>query len=98
MKAQGRWLLTLDGQDPDQHDQPFGIHERLPSGPVPFKQRKPGGMEKREKIPTRLPDPFAGKLAGGAGCGHGTLLSAKDSPILPQLPPLRKFRDPSANC
>jgi pimeloyl-ACP methyl ester carboxylesterase len=97
MNAQVRWLLTLDSQDPDEHDQPFRIHERLPSGAMPFEQWELSGMEKFEKIPTRLAHPFARKLTGGAGCSHGALLSAKNSPILPQLALLIKCRDPSIN-
>ena len=95
MNAQVRGFPTRDGQNPDPHDQPFGIHERLPSKPVPFEQRKPRGTEKLEKMPTRVADPVSGQLASGAGCGHGVLLSARDSPILPQLALLVKCRDPS---
>jgi hypothetical protein len=95
MNAHVRWLLTHDGQDPNQHAQPFGIHERLPLGPMPFEQWKTDGVEKLAKIPTRVTDPLAGKLASGAGASHEALLSPKDSLLLPPLARLVKFRDPS---
>src|SRR5688572_4376295 len=95
MNAQVGGLPTLDGQDPDQHDLPVGIHERLPSVPMPCDRGETGGVEKLENIRPRLADPVARKLAGGTGCGHRALLSAKNSPILPELPTLKKCRDPS---
>ncbi len=62
-----------------------------------FDRRETGGLEKLEEIVAGLADPWGGNLAGGTGCSPRTLLSAKDSPILPQPAPLVKFRDPSAN-
>ncbi len=62
-----------------------------------FDRRETGGLEKLEEIVTGLEDLCGGNLAGGTGCSHGALLSAKDSPILPQPAPLVKFRDPSDN-
>lgn len=95
MNAQVSWRFALDGQHSAQPDQPFGILERFASWPVSFDRRKTGGLEKLEAIITGLADPCGGNLAGRADCSHGALLSAKDSPILPQPAPLVKFRDPS---
>ena len=97
MHAQGRGLRTLDREDADEPEQPCGLHERWPAGPRPLEPWETGGMEPWEKIPTRLADPCAGTLAGGAGGGHGALLSAEAGPILPQPALLVKCRHPSNN-
>jgi hypothetical protein len=39
------WLFALDCQDPDQHDQPFGIRERLPALPMAFDWREASNLE-----------------------------------------------------
>jgi hypothetical protein len=95
MNAQVGWLLTRDRQDSDAHDHPCGVRERLPALPVSFDRRETDGVEPLENIGPGLADPLRRNLAGGAGCSHGALLSAKDSVSLPQHTPLGKFRDPS---
>jgi hypothetical protein len=51
-------------------------------------------VEEFEKVLTGLADPLGGNLAGGAGRGHGALLSAQDSAILPQRTPLANSATP----
>jgi hypothetical protein len=60
-----------------------------------FDWREVGRLEELVKVLTGLADPRGGNLAGRADGGHRPLLSAKDSPIPPQLASLVKFRDPS---
>ena len=83
MDAQVRGLLTFDREDPDQHDQPFRIHERLASVPVAFDRREMGGLKEFEKVLPGLADSLGGDHAGGAGRGHGALISANNSTMLP---------------
>jgi hypothetical protein len=78
------WLWAFDGQDADQHAQPFGVLERLALLPVSFDRRETGGLEKREGIVTGQTDSCGGTLAGGAGCSPDALLAAQDSHVWPQ--------------
>jgi hypothetical protein len=94
VNAQVGLLLALHGQDPDQHDQLFGILERPPALAVSFDRRKTGRVEELEKVLTGLVDPLGRNLAGGAGRGHAALLSAKDGAILPQRTPLANSATP----
>jgi hypothetical protein len=97
VNGSGGGLLARDREDPDRHNQPFGIHDCLASVPVAFDRRDLGGVEDLEKILPGLTDPLARKLAGSASGGHGALLFAKDGAMVPQRTSLAKFRDPSSN-
>jgi hypothetical protein len=95
VKAQVALFLAWDSQHAAQHDQPFRIRALLPAWPRSVDRWETGGAEKLENIRPGLVDPGGGHLAGGAGRGHGALLSAQDGTSLPQLAPLAKCRDPS---
>jgi hypothetical protein len=87
-------LLTRDRQHRDPHDQPCRKRERLPLLAGSFDRREMGGREEFENVRAGLADPLGRKLAGGASRGHGALLAANASAIVPQRTPLAKATTP----
>jgi hypothetical protein len=81
-------LLALDGHHPDQPAHPFGIRTCLPPLAVSCDRWDMRGLEECEQVCTSLADSLGRNLVGRADGGHGVLLSAKESALVPPRTPL----------